>query len=226
MEDTLERPTQELAVCVLKCCFIFSIKSSHISPYTYTLLTYTKMLLLFLVTLVASEKMWFVRFNLDNFEIKMEIENSTKLLTMVGNDTSLELTLKDAYFRLTLWQSDNVNVYSLKKNESDVFVFERKIDCFLVNGQNFTKLYSEGKIGMLNFTYLAAYSTVLSFSNSQYDELIVTPAIATCKEFNLEYLYGLVAFPFILIVLSVYKRLKQKLDRDLNIVLDTLELEV
>ena len=185
-----------------------------------------KMLLLLLVALVISEKIWFVRFDLYYFKMKIKIENSTKLITMMGNDTSLELSLQDSYFRLSIWQSDNVNIFSLKKNTSNVFHFERKIDNFLVDGRNFTKLYSEGNIERLNFTYLAAYSPVLSFSNSQYDELIVTPNSVGCKEFNLDYLYGVVAIPFIIIVLSVYKKVKEKLDRDLNIVLDTLDLEV
>ena len=182
------------------------------------------MLILIVVTLVSCQPLWFIRFNIEQFKIKMGIGNSSRLLTMKGNDTSLELTVRDGYFRLTLWQSNNVNVYSLKKNESDVFVFERKINDFSLNGKNFTKIFGEGEMGMLNFTQLAAYSSVLSFSNSQYDELMVTQCVESCKEFNLQYLYGLIALPFVLIALSVYKRLKQKLDRDLNEVFETLDV--
>ena len=145
---------------------------------------------------------------------------------MKGNDTSLELTLQDGYFKLTLWQSNNVEVYSLKKDEFDAFVFERKINNFSLNGQNFTIIFGEGEMGMLNFTKLAVYSNVLSFSNSQYDGLTVTQCVEPCKQFNLQYLYGLIALPFVLIALSVYKRLKQKIDRDLNEVFETLDVTI
>ena len=142
-----------------------------------------------------------------------------------SDDTSLELALKDGYFRLTLSQLDNFELYSIRKNNSNTFVFERKINLFKLNGQNFTKIFSESEIEYLNLTQLAAYSNVLSFSNNQSDDLMVTHCISSCNEFTPEYLYGLIAIPFILIGLSIYKRVKQKLDRDLNAALEELDID-
>ena len=183
------------------------------------------MLFLSLVTIVSCETLWFAHFNLEYFKIEMEIDNTSKLITMVGNNSSLELKLQDDYFRLTLSQLGNFELHSVRINNSDsnTLVFVRKNSLFQLNGRNYTKIFSEGEIEYLNLTRFAAYSHVLSFANKQCDDLMVTRCISSCDTFTPEYLYGLIAVPIILIALSTYKRIKKKVDRELNEVLETLD---
>ena len=153
--------SQDIQASSLKYALFLVYRKLHTFKHTSHLHFQDMLSVLLLVTLVSSEKMWFAGFNLNYFEIRMEPGNLTKLITMVGHNSSLELTAYPDYFRLIISDSDYYAMSSIKRNYMGSLIFERKFDLFTINRDNFTTFFSDGDIKSLNFTDLAVYA----FSN-------------------------------------------------------------
>lgn len=165
------------------------------------------LLLLILVCPVITRKPYIAEIDLTYFKIEMTPYNTSRILTMFSDNSTMQLAKHDNSYGLS------VGFYFYNVTISPDYLVFKKDGCQFYLNDNVFDIGPAPHCTDFNVTAIELDQYIVAFSNIKKD----TDSVINCEQvLNPEYFLMLLGFPIIVAALSMYKRLKSKLVRQIE----------